>query len=484
MLSAVESSARQALRRLLDDWELNWLFWPAHQESTQEDPQDWAQRLQARWWSAQVGEEVDPLVVVLEFPQDLPRLRALLSLTQPLPWLILLGLDSRNWLTAVPQGGNWFVRSEEPPAYAWPSWLREYGVEFWGSLNLEESKGLAERLEQTLTGGGRRLLHFYLPQEESLPKESKPPTYPFSSPPDSLEAAFLENLPQLLPAPTLIVWANSAPTPPPLARLRGLLRCSPQQASAAAWGARQADTFPLLVLSAGELGQALPGLLSGLPGGCLILILEAGLCWHPGETHLSPTRLRDLALLRQIHGLALTCPADLDEAEEILRLAYQVDTPLALRLSQAPAVRGPSSVPVEAGKAHCLRQGQHCAILALGPSVYAALLAAESLASWGIECQVWEVRFLKPLDRQAVETAAETGHILTVEEHCLQGGLATTTLETLSLAELRPKVHHLALPSTPPIEAGRSVEDFGLDADGIQKAMRQLLGITGNLASE
>ncbi|MCW5867714.1 MAG: hypothetical protein KIS61_10655 [Candidatus Eremiobacteraeota bacterium] len=64
-----------------------------------------------------------------------------------------------------------------------------------------------------------------------------------------------------------------------------------------------------------------------------------------------------------------------------------------------------------------------------------------------------------------------------MEEHCLQGGLATMVLETLSQLELSAKVHHLALPATPPIENGAPAEEFGLDADGIQKAMRKLLGL-------
>jgi hypothetical protein len=486
--SAVRLRARQALAEILSDWDLCWLSWPACPTLARQlapqaaeswftptaDPASWAQQLQAFWHCH--SDTPQPLVVVLELPADQDMLRALNSLETLLPWLVVLALDPHSWLAPVPSSGGWFQRSQEPPSYAWSSWLRPWELDFWGSLSLEEPKPIVERLDPLLTGAGRRLLHLYGP---STPMTERVQTRrALLSHADTLESAFLEQLPGLIQESTVLLWANSCQMPTGLSGLR----CHPAQAASAAWGVHRAGQFPVLALSAGDLGLALQGLLPGLPPGCLLLLLEAGLCWEPGETHLAPSRLRDLALLRQVHGLALACPADVEEAAQLVRLSYSTETPFALRLTQSPAVRTSlGSVPAQAGRSHCLRQGQHAAIIALGPMVYASLLAAESLASWGLECQVWDVRFLKPLDREALEQASQTGHLLTVEEHCLQGGLATMTLETLSLMELRPKVQHLALPATPPIAQGTPGEEFGLDADGIQRAMRKLLGLAASM---
>lgn len=476
--SAAFVRARQALAELLSDWELCWLQWPssslARQLAQQAPPawfdipahpaEVWAQQMQA-FFLAQNQEQ--PLLLVLEAPQDLDRLQKLHELAAPLPWLLVLLLDPAGYLAPVPASGGWFQRSAEPPAYAWSSWLRQWKLDFLGSFSLEEPKPLCERLDELMTGSGRRLLHLYGPPLAQPELAARSPQRIRMQ--DSLEAAFLEQL--QIPDSARLLWAAAQPP-------AGAMAIAPERAGSAAWGVHQAGFFPVVALSAGDIGRALQDLLPGLPPGCLLLILEAGLCWENGQSHLSPSRLRDLALLRQVHGLALACPADVLEADQLVQLSFSTQTPVAVRLTQAPAVlTGLSKGPAQAGRSHCLRPGQHAAILALGPMVYASLLAAESLASWGLECQVWDIRFLKPLDREALELASATGHILTVEEHCLQGGLATMVLETLSQLELNAKVQHLALPTSPPIAKGTAGEEFGLDADGIQKAMRKLLGL-------
>lgn len=483
--------ARRTLADILADWELRWLLWPGPGGksvvrelsgpnwgglSLEGPSQDWAQRILSFWQCHNLSPS-EPLVLVVEMPQALPYLRALHLLRSRIPWLIVILLDPESWLAAVPTSGGWFQRSDDPPAHSWPCWLRDWDLDFWGSISLEEARTISERLDPLLTGGGRRLLHLY---GHGQPANASPAAQEamLISPTDSLEAAFLQDLPSLLSDSIQLIW--SLPQTPP-GSLQGLL-CQPEHLAAAAFGVAQAGLFPVLALSAGQIGQALPGLLEGLPPGCLLLLLEAGLVWEAGQSHLAPSRLRDLALLRQIHGLALTCPSDLEEALQIVQLSYHTETPIALRLSQAPAVNASmASTPMAAGCAHCLRQGKNVAIFALGPIVYAALLAAESLASWGVECQVWDVRFVKPLDREALTQASQCGFILTVEEHCLQGGLATTVLETLSQLKEYPRVEHLALPASPPIQRGTNLEEMALDADGIQRAVRQLLGLASHL---
>lgn len=483
-MSTLLLRGRQALAELLSEWELNWLAWPGPGGDF------YCAKLLARpvegWLDAQGDPEQvksflhvqdpqqsQPLVVVLEPPTYLDWLERL----RDVPWLVVLLLDTSNWLSPVPSGEGWFHRKAEPPAYAWSSWLREYGLDFWGSADLTSA---GKQLDELLNGSGRRLLHLHSDHEGAAGPVSAPSRTPSRAGEDSQEGSFLEQLAAQWPADTSLVWASDSEPP------RAAARCRPAEACSAAWGIHRAGHFPVVAVPAAELPALLPALFEkGLPPGCLLLTLEAGLCWRGEESRLPAGRLRDLALLRQVHGLALACPADVNDALQLTRLSLSTSNPVALRLTRSPAVQtGFSPSPIQAGKAHCLRQGKQVALLALGHLVYAALLAAEAMAPWGVECQVWDVRFVKPIDREALQQAAACGHLVTVEEHCLQGGLATAVLETLAQLDLHPRTAHLGLPAFPAIEAGAGPEEFELDAEGIQKAVRRLLGLGGHLEEE
>ncbi len=447
-------------QRLLAELPQQEVHWPALPDSPWPKDDHWAARL----WAWQSFRK-EPAWVVLEWPADRSLLEQLIGRLGASLRLILL--DWSGQLSPIPSTSGWFQRREEVPPFAWSCWLDPW--HYGGSQSLEgDLQPLLQALEESTRSSW---IHVYGQEEIDTP--SLPAARPLLSPSDSLEQAFLEQLPQVLAQRTLL-WASHAVAP------AGAYRCAPEQAGACLEALTLEGRSVLLVLSAGELGEALSGLLAGLPASTLLLVIETGLLWDSEETVLAPSRWRDLALLRQIHGLALTVPADLAEAMHLCKWSEQVETPVAVRLSSMPVVAGLGQSPLEPGRARCLRSGRDASILALGPCVYAALLAAESLSAWGVECQVWEVRFLKPIDRQCLEQIADTGHLVTVEEHCLQGGLATTALETLSLMQRQVRSLHLALPSSPPISRDSLPEDFGLDAEGIVRAMRELLGLAAH----
>jgi transketolase len=65
--------------------------------------------------------------------------------------------------------------------------------------------------------------------------------------------------------------------------------------------------------------------------------------------------------------------------------------------------------------------------------VYRAVEAADSLAKSGIACRVLNMSSIKPVDRQAIDSAAvETGAIVTAEEHLLHGGLGSIVAQALA----------------------------------------------------
>jgi transketolase len=62
-----------------------------------------------------------------------------------------------------------------------------------------------------------------------------------------------------------------------------------------------------------------------------------------------------------------------------------------------------------------------------------AIEAANSLSSAGISCRVLNMSTFKPVDRQAIiEAAAQTGAIVTAEEHLLHGGLGSVVSQVVT----------------------------------------------------
>jgi transketolase len=141
-----------------------------------------------------------------------------------------------------------------------------------------------------------------------------------------------------------------------------------------------------------------------------------------GSTHHS---LHDYAVLRAIHNITIVAPADNFETREAVRAAVRFTTPVYLRFGKKRMPHLPRVEPrFELGRASLIREGTDLSFLACGETVAPAYEAAELLAKEAIECRVLSLHTVKPLDVEAVRKAAtETGGVITVEEHSVNGGL-------------------------------------------------------------
>ena len=151
-----------------------------------------------------------------------------------------------------------------------------------------------------------------------------------------------------------------------------------------------------------------------------------------GEDGASHQANEDVACMRVIPNMSVLVPADAVEAEQMVEAAYYHLGPVYLRL-------GRSGVPIlyddtykyEWGKASRLKKGKDLAILAMGIMVSKSLEAARSLADKGIDAAVYNMSTLKPIDEAAIAEAAQTGCLVTAEEHVLAGGLGSAVAEVL-----------------------------------------------------
>lgn len=161
-------------------------------------------------------------------------------------------------------------------------------------------------------------------------------------------------------------------------------------------------------------------------------------CTHAGitvgEDGISAQSIEDIALMCALPGFTVIVPADAPEAAEVVRVAAREQGPFYVRLSRSatPVVHNDRS-RFELGRAEIMRQGVDVTIVACGIMVATALEAAGHLAGTGIDCRVINMATLSPLDEEAiVSAAAETGAIVTAEEHYLHGGLGSLVSQTVS----------------------------------------------------
>ncbi|HTM78523.1 MAG TPA: transketolase C-terminal domain-containing protein [Devosia sp.] len=192
-----------------------------------------------------------------------------------------------------------------------------------------------------------------------------------------------------------------------------------------------------------------------------------------GPTHHS---IEDMAWLRPLNNLTLIVPADPWQTEQAIRAAATMDGPVFVRVSRMPVpALERTNAHFEIGKAETLVEGDAAAIITNGTMVHRAVAAAKLLATEGIFVRVVNMATINPLDETAILAAAETGAIVTVEEHSVRGGLGGAVAEVVT-ANIPVPMRIMGFPGFVPTgSAAWLMDHFGLTASGIADAVRQTI---------
>ena len=194
-----------------------------------------------------------------------------------------------------------------------------------------------------------------------------------------------------------------------------------------------------------------------------------------GPTHQG---IEDIGIYRTIANTTVVSPADAVATDGLLRAIVEHSGPVYFRLGRAPVpvIYSPEFV-FEIGRAVTLRSGDDVTLIAVGLMVHWALEAAELLARDGVQARVLDCHTIKPLDAVAViQAAEETGAIVTVEDHLINGGLGSAVAEALGEARPTP-LHRIGLRDT----FGESgtleglFDKYGLSARHIAEAARSVI---------
>ena len=204
---------------------------------------------------------------------------------------------------------------------------------------------------------------------------------------------------------------------------------------------------------------------------------RAGLAGEDGPTHHGAF---DLAYLRHIPGMVVAAPKDGNELRNLMATALKYDGgPFAIRYpkaSAAPFDREGEPVVLPLGSWEVVREGRDAAVLAVGPMVGVALKAAEAAKEKGLDVEVVNCRFIKPLDEEYLaKRLSSFARVVTVEEGVLQGGFGSALLEWKEAAGVSTPVHRLGLPDDyiPHGPRARLLQDVGLTAENVVRTLTE-----------
>jgi len=182
-------------------------------------------------------------------------------------------------------------------------------------------------------------------------------------------------------------------------------------------------------------------------------------------------------------GLRVVTASSPGSAYSLLRAAIDDPNPTlfyehkGLYGRKGPVTRGEIAA---LGQAAVLRAGSDVTIVATLLMVERVLAAAEQLAAEGIEAEVIDLRWLRPLDLPAIRGSVEkTGRLVVVEEQVHAAGWGATVISELTIGGIRwaSAPRRLSLPDDLPIPYTPSLEDLVLPSvEGIVAAARASLG--------
>ena len=212
-----------------------------------------------------------------------------------------------------------------------------------------------------------------------------------------------------------------------------------------------------------------------------VKVVAVGGGFSYGPLGISHHATEDLAIMRALPDMTVVAPGDQWETREATKALVERSGAAYLRLdkSSAPATARPGET-FAIGKARKVREGSDITLAATGGILGAALEAADSLVEQGIACRVLSVHTIKPFDTDAILRACkETGGIVTVEEHTIDGGLGSIVAETCLEAGVIPQFfRRIGLRAGfSSIVGGQEYlrHVYGMDAASIAKAVAELI---------
>lgn len=205
---------------------------------------------------------------------------------------------------------------------------------------------------------------------------------------------------------------------------------------------------------------------------------DPGLSAGPnGGTHIS---LEDMGILRSLPGTIILDPCDPVQLNAVVEQSAAKKGIYYIRLMRKSKDQFyEEGTSFEIGRASILKGGEDLSVITCGTvCIREALRAAEVLEKDGIHVRIIDMFTVKPLDREAVlKAAAETGAIITLENHNIYNGLGSAVAEVIAESGLSIPFKRMGVPDSVG-EVGTLdylLQKFGMDADAVAGTAKELL---------
>ena len=200
----------------------------------------------------------------------------------------------------------------------------------------------------------------------------------------------------------------------------------------------------------------------------VLCIDRAGFVGGDGETHQG---LYDVAYLGSMPNMSIFAPKDGSELKSILKWSQNYDLPIAIRYPKSEVT--PDFIncsQIEYGKWEYLCNNNGKTVLISNGEVLSNVVkAAEILKSKGIDADVINARFIKPIDKEMLSTILADKKIFIFEEYVSNCSIYAQTLEFFNKTEHTSKVYGVNVENKPYSVASRQelIQSAGLDVDSI-----------------
>ena len=204
---------------------------------------------------------------------------------------------------------------------------------------------------------------------------------------------------------------------------------------------------------------------------------RAGIVGNDGETHQG---IYDLSFFNIVPNLEILAPKDFKELEKMMEYAVKAKKPILIRYPRGGEAKIKFDEPkdIRTGKAEIIKNGENISIIAIGKMVARAVEVADILKEEGINAEVINARFLKPLDEETITNSiTKTKVVITIEDNIIEGALGTKIEELIVEKNIQAKIRKFGYPDKF-IKHGTPQElekIYGLDAENIAKNCAKIL---------
>jgi transketolase len=200
-----------------------------------------------------------------------------------------------------------------------------------------------------------------------------------------------------------------------------------------------------------------------------------------GEDGPSQMALEDLAMMRAVHGSTVLYPCDGNSTARLVGAMADLPGISFIRTTRekTPVIYGgDEDFPVGGSKTLRSSDADRVTLVGAGITVHEALEAAGSLEADGIAARVVDCYTIKPIDAETLRAAAsQTGLLVTIEDHWIEGGLGDAVLAALANGgDLSGRVVKVAVTQMPGSGTPEELRDWaGISASAIADRVRSLL---------